>query len=180
MIDAWLAGCLGLIIALLGALLAARCFDRYECHEMPAWHGFVGLVVGIAGAVILILSICVMFGKGEEKTNVTITQVATPLVSVYSDQYIAGSGNSLDFVIVTNDVYRYYYEVDGGIRQGTVPADNTTIYYTDDAPYLAEVHKTVETHRELWIIKSSDWRWQYVYYELYVPEGSVATQFKFD
>ena len=83
------------------------------------------------------------------------------------------------FVIATNDIYRYYYETDDGIRQGTVPASNTIIYYTDEAPYLAIVTEKYHYYGERWFVYSESWT-ESMHYELHVPEGSVAVQFEFD
>ena len=153
-------------------------FEGFTKHRVAIGIAYAALsIAGLALCVISSIVLDELDSRGE--FNVTKIEETTPLVSVYSDQYISGGGSATRFVITTNDVYRYYYEMDGGIRQGTVSAGETTIYYTDEEPRLVKVSKHTEVHYKRWFLYADNGWWD-IYYELYVPEGSVATQFEFN
>ena len=87
------------------------------------------------------------------------------------------------FAISNNGVYRYYYrDKNGGIKQSYVDADNTTIYFTkgSEAPYLdcliSYEYKVHFRNKEAYEVKNNEKIW----YELYVPEGSIAEAYEFD
>ncbi len=172
--------------AFWGALIGLGVMLLFGFLGFCAWSVKCRIGVGITATLSIAgLTLCVISGivldeldsRGE--FNVTKIEETTPLVSVYSDQYISGGGGAARFVITTNDVYRYYYEIDGGIRQGAVSAGETTIYYANEEPRLVKVSKHTEVYYERWFLYADNGWWS-TYYELYVPEGSVATQFKFD
>lgn len=80
-------------------------------------------------------------------------------------------------------VYQYYYHLeDGGIKQGTIPADKTTIYFIkpEEKPHLDTI---VTTTYFLNYNNNPPTRCEETNettYKLYVPEGSVVNEYKFD
>lgn len=112
---------------------------------------------------------------------------STKLVAVNDGYQLEGKiTNKLfktTFAISNNGVYRYYYrDKNGGIKQSYVDADNTTIYFTkgSEAPYLdcliSYEYKVHFRNKEAYEVKNNEKIW----YELYVPEGSIAEAYEFD
>lgn len=79
--------------------------------------------------------------------------------------------------------YNYYYmSEDGGIKLGTIPAEDTTIYYieSDEEPYLETI---VTTKYEINNNNNPPTReklGETATYNLFIPEGSITNEYKFD
>ncbi len=116
------------------------------------------------------------------KMEVEDHTTTTPIISVSNSTSTDGSGNfnwgSGSFVIATGEVYRYYYETPEGIRQGTVPANDTVIKYTDEPPVLRHIY-FIAREVKTWLPNIVHVGEDIVtsYYELLIPEGSVVNQF---
>ena len=90
--------------------------------------------------------------------------------------YVQGS-------ISEKSVYKYYYQLeDGGIKQGTIPAESTTIYFVEPEKD-AYLETTVVT--QYYINKNNtpatrQNETSVVTYNLYVPEGSITNVYEFN
>lgn len=170
-------------------VIVASADTRTEAKKLRPYRvssailGLVGIVVGV---------VCLIYGcnvhGSHEKVSVEREIISsTELMAANDGQQFDGSVRSslfaTTFTISENGAYRYYYQIEnGGIKQGYVDADETTIYYTkeDETPHLDyltsytySVHiKNNEPHKE----KTNEKTW----YELYVPEGSVVEAYVFD
>lgn len=90
--------------------------------------------------------------------------------------YVQGS-------VSEKSVYKYYYELeDGGIKQGTIPADVTTIYFIESGE-KSHLDTIVTTTYYMNYNNNPPTRCNETCettYKLYVPEGSVVNEYKFD
>lgn len=141
------------------------------------------LATSILSVILLIMSIIVSATVAVDvKTESDQKIVTTPIISVSNSTSTGGEGSfalgSGSFVIATDEVYRYYYETSEGIKQGKVPASETVIKYTDEAPVLRKITDTTQTTERWWWF----YHWEHeptssTHYELLIPEGSVINQF---
>lgn len=88
------------------------------------------------------------------------------------------------FAISEDGVYKYYWQDEnGGIRRDSVDSDCTTIYYTKsgEQPHLDKITHVIHTFgtrnkRQYENIGYDNDVW----YELYIPEGSIADSYSLD
>lgn len=146
------------------------------------------LVLAIIGAVCFIVFFCVGIFHKNDSTRVENEVVSDVELVAASDAYQVsgrGAGGFLyhSMVISSDGVYRYYYRHENGaIQQGSVDAKDTYIYYTEDGetPHL-EKHQSyalVQRHINRQVVAEPTG--VTVWYDLYIPEGSILTDFAFD
>lgn len=141
--------------------------------------GFINtfLVCGIV-IIFMLLALDASIADKEVKEPTILTS-KTELICVSDtnkiEGNISGRGRHVYGSLTAGNSYQYYYQnEDGGIIQGSVPVNSTTIYYlksNEDKAYLETITKTryfayffgldVETRKE-------------ITYKLYVPEGSIS------
>lgn len=153
-------------------------------------EGDVCVPFGI-GIVVTVISF--IFTEGMYLNNFEKCEV--PDVSITSCTVICAKDNSsitgsmsggilyVHGSVSEESVYKYYYQIeDGGIKQGTIPVDSTTIYFVKpgEEAYLETIittkycmnnNNTPATR----CLESSE-----TTYKLYVPEGSVTNVYEFD
>ena len=144
--------------------------------------------IGIVVTVIAFIVIGIMYLNNLEECEVpdVSTKIST-VICAKDNSSIAGSiSGSILYVhgsVSEESVYKYYYQLeDGGIKQGTIPADSTTIYFveTGEEAFLETVITT-----EYWINNNNSpatrcLETSETTYKLYVPEGSVINAYEFD
>lgn len=90
--------------------------------------------------------------------------------------YVHGSSSG-------KSVYKYYYQQeDGGVKLGTISADDTTLYFLKDGekPHLETIVTTqyylnTNNNPPTRCFESSK-----ITYKLYIPEGSITNVYEFD
>lgn len=90
--------------------------------------------------------------------------------------YVQGSASE-------KSVCRYLYELkDGGIKQGSILADSTTIYFIKDGekPYLETIFTTTYDINENNEPATRCHKKSETTYRLYVLEGSILNVYEFD
>lgn len=152
------------------------------------WVFCVPFWIGIVITVISFIVTGIMYLNNIEKCkdpDVSIT--SSTVICAKDNSSITGNiSGSILYVhgsVSEESVYKYYYQLeDGGIKQGTIPADLTTIYFVKSGEegylesvvtteYLLNNNNTPAT-RFLEISRTT--------YKLYVPEGSVTNVYEFD
>ena len=123
--------------------------------------------------------------REDETPDITVTK--TSILCAKDNSVISGGMSGGIFYVQASvsekSEYHYYYQQeDGGIKLGTIPADDTTIYYVgeDEGAYL---ETTVETRYTLNYNNNPATIWDETSettYKLYVPEGSVTSVYEFD
>jgi hypothetical protein len=92
------------------------------------------------------------------------------------NQYVQGS-------LSEKSVYKYYYQLeDNGIKQGTIPAESTTIYFVksgEDA-YLETIVTTEYYLNKNYTPATRCMENSETTYKLYVPEGSITNVYEFN
>lgn len=154
---------------------------------MPFWGCIlVPVVAYLIAAVMYMTNI-----KECETPDVSITDC--PLICAKDSTSITGNMSGGGSVIIWHvqgsvsekSVYKYYYPLDdGGIKQGTIPAEDTIIYFIkeEERPHI---ETTVTTTYDLNYNNKPATRWEgtertKITYKLYVPEGSVTNEYEFD
>ena len=131
----------------------------------------------------------VVHHKSIEKVKSQEVKVTTQdLVAIKDNSSIDGNKNRSIFY-VTGSIkekaeYTYYYRLeDGGIKQGRINADSTTIYYVEDGkePYLEITETTpyTDVYKKGVYLRRDEGQTS-ITYKLYVPEGSVQNVYEFD
>lgn len=121
-------------------------------------------------------------------TDVRVETINTcPIICANDGSSVTGSiSGGIFYVrgsISEESVYIYYYQLeDGGFKQGSVPAEPTTIYYIKDGE-IPRV-ETVET-RQYYMDYNDDpptegYHVERTEYKIYVPEGSIVNAYQFD
>lgn len=144
--------------------------------------------IGIVITVIAFIVTGIMYLNNFEKCEVPdVSTTSSTVICAKDNSSVTGSiSGSILYVhgsVSKKSVYKYYYQLeDGGIKQGTIPADSTTIYFVKagEEAYLETVVTT-----EYWMnnnntpatrcLETSE-----TTYKLYVPEGSVTNVYEFN
>lgn len=118
-----------------------------------------------------------------EHTEEYVIKESYELVSANDSYSLNGTmyGNifHIHATLEENSMYRYYYKMkDGGIKQGNIPADQTTIYLvSDQVPHIEEVWVQ---YYSIYKNKKEFDNEEFYGYRLYVPNGSITDIFEFD
>lgn len=142
-------------------------------------------VSGIAALSMIVVGIVYFINiKKYEIPDVVVTK--TPIICAKDNSVISGSMSGGIFYVQASvsekSEYHYYYQQeDGGIKLGTIPADDTTIYYLDGKNAYLETTVTTTYYLDYNNNPASRWSEESVIkYKLYVPEGSVTNVYEFD
>lgn len=166
-------------------LFISVCLYILFCDE---WDACVPFWISIVITIIAFIVTRVMYLNNIEKCEVPDVSTTTCTVICAKDNSsIAGSiSGSIFYVqgsVSEKSVYKYYYQLeDGGIKQDTIPAESTTIYFVksgEDA-YLETI---VTTEYYLNNNNTPATRWNEsskTTYKLYVPEGSITNMYEFN
>lgn len=144
--------------------------------------------ISIVITVIAFIVTGIMYNNNLKKCEVPDVSITSSTVICAKDNSsITGSiSGSVLYVygsVSEESVYKYYYQLeDGGIKQGTIPADSTTIYFVKagEEAYLETIVTT-----EYYMNNNHSPATRYgetseTTYKLYVPEGSVTNVYEFD
>ena len=144
--------------------------------------------LGILVTVISFVITGVMYLNNTEECEVPDVSITTCTVICAKDNFSLTGSMSGGILYVHGSVsgesvYIYYYQTeDGGIKQGTIPVDSTTIYFTKpgEEAYLETIITT-----EYMINNNNTPATRFgesskTTYKLYVPEGSVTNVYEFD
>lgn len=166
-------------------LFISVCLYVLFCDE---WDACVPFWIGIVITVIAFIVAGVMYLNNIEKCEVPDVSTTTCTVMCAKDNSsvtgnISGGIFCVQGSVSEKSVYKYYYQLeDGGIKQGTIPAESTTIYFVksgEDA-YLETI---VTTEYYLNNNNTPATRWNEnskTTYKLYVPEGSITNVYEFN
>ena len=155
-----------------------------EWDETCVLFWIVLLISVISFCVILVMYLS-NIKEAEEKE---VTVASQNIVCVKDgDSVEGGVSGGIFFVygqVSGKSVYKYYYQIeDGGFRQGSIPADSTTIYYLEDGenPHLDTiVTKTVLINYNNNPPTDAGTKDSKTTYKIYVPKGSVTNVYEFD
>jgi len=163
--------CIGIVI--IGEVLIG--FRKKTIKIM----GRIYLVLGFVGLFfvffILIRGIC---SSPVEFKEPIISTGRLELICVSDTNVVKGSiegrGKRVYGILTAGNSYQYYYQKeDGGIIQGAVPANSTTIYYHEDEDNKAYL-ETITTTRYFKTIFENVITREEITYKLYIPEGSIS------
>lgn len=142
--------------------------------------GILGVVIidfiiddyGICPCIFVIFVIILFSHHNNSKTEECIT-TTYEIVCVNDSFSTVGSGSAFVMHIYEEAMYKYYYKLgteNEGIKLGSVPAEETTIYYTKDSeiPHIDIIEMVCDG-----IVIESE-------YKLYVPEGSISNEYILD
>lgn len=153
-----------------------------------AWKACVPCRIGIVATVISFIVTVEMYFHNFEKCEVPDVSITKYTVICAKDNssltgsmyggilYVHGS-------VSEESVYKYYYQIeDGGIKQGTIPVDSTTIYFvkTGEKAYLEKIITTEYLMNNNNTPATRCLENSKTTYKLYVPEGSVTNVYEFD
>lgn len=148
---------------------------------IPFWIGIVITVIAfiVAGG---------MYLNNIEKCEAPEVSTTTCTVICAKDNSsvtgtISGGIFYVQGSVSEKSVYKYYYQLeDGGVKQGTISAESTTIYFVEpgEDAYLETI---VTTEYYLNNNNTPATRWNEnstTTYKLYVPEGSITNVYEFN
>lgn len=131
-----------------------------------------------------ILSGDAIFGYGKD--TVTEEYTSSWTITAMQDNIETNGRVYLTGGYINSDLYyRYFYPTrDGGFKAGKIPANRTTIKYSD-GNYRIEKHDYKWKESESWIklftlLDADSFSYDDYYYVVYVPEGSIVQDFTFD
>ena len=185
----------GVLVGLTFAILAAVFFVAITDYDKKKHKIAKGVFATVCGATLLLsvtLFVITVMATDEVQTG------KNNLVAIQSDSRIEGSATgALTFLVADigeEDVYTFYYETsDGGYKKGTINSSNVTIHETDkEEPSIIEYKKGIkgiplssilnfkdETKSEVDYTK--DYGEEYdVWYEIFVPEGTIVRNFSLE
>lgn len=148
----------------------------------------VPFLIGEVVTVIAFVVAGIMYLNNIEECEVPhVSITSTKVICAKDNSSITGSVSGSVFYVqgsVSEEcVYKYYYQVeDGGIKQGTIPVDFTTIYFVEsgEEAYLETIVTTEyslnknNTPATIWHESSE------TTYKLYIPEGSITNVYEFN
>lgn len=145
------------------------------------------IIIGVEAVFITLLVCADMYDKNvEEYEEISSTKSCT---LIYANDTSSITGNihgTRRYVygsISEKPEYKYYYMLeDGSIKLGSIPADDTTIYYikSGEEPYLETIVTTryeVDNNKKPATCQEIG---KTTTYRLYIPEGSITNEYKFD
>lgn len=131
----------------------------------------------------------IVTSNSERQTKEETLQVteSKTLIAVNDSLQKEGKAGSVIFFTVfaisEKDIYRYYWQDEGGgIRSGSVESKDTVIYYTKEgeAPHLDKMEYAVRTTG----VRNNKQREKTIYidagFELHIPEGSITEAYSLD
>ena len=97
------------------------------------WIGLLFVVSVIA----FVVAFFIYHSNIKESDEKIVTVTSESIVCVKDGDSVEGEVSGGGFYVYgevsSKSVYKYYYTIeDGGIRQGSIPANSTTIYYLKD------------------------------------------------
>jgi len=121
-------------------------------------------------------------GAYENRPHDELISEETPLLSLQDGNTIEGA-----FFLGCGHIngvmkYSLYIRTDeGGIKMQQLPVDDTLIYEDEESnPYILEYNLwDVSPSGDILSKSSTDW-WEYPYYELHVPLGTVIQEYNLD
>ena len=155
--------------------------DEYDDSCAPFW---IGLVV----TFITFIVTGIMYLNNIEACEVPdVSTKRSTIICAKDNSSITGSTSgsilSVHGAISEESVYKYYYQLeDGGIKQGTIPAASTTIYFvaSGEEAYLETVITTKYCMNNNNSPATRCLETSEITYKLYVPEDSVTNVYVFD
>lgn len=139
----------------------------------PCIYFQAGLIVTIIITLIIFTS---NFSNIQETTTTTYNLINVK-VSNYNAKKLHSNFLGINGSVSNESVYKYYYQAeDGGIKQGLIPVDSTTIYIIkpDESAYLEKIELNYYLENDSFInykiryLDHSD-----ITYRLYIPEDYI-------
>lgn len=169
------------ILLFISISLLAWSITKADFWSLSYGIGIIITVIAYIIAAVLYLGNI----RKSETTDITVTK--TSILCAKDNSVISGGMSGGIFYVQASvsekSEYHYYYQQeDGGIKLGTIPADDTTIYYVgeDEGTYLETTVETTYTlnynNNPATILDETS----ETTYKLYVPEGSVTSVYEFD
>jgi len=137
-------------------------------------------VITVIAFILTIIPYCNNIKK-YEVPNVSTTR--NTVICVKNNSSISGSILHIHRLVSEESVYKYYYQLeDGGIKQGIIPEESTTIYFVEagEESYIETV-----TITEYWMNNNNSpaTLWLEIpktTYKLHIPEDSITNLYEFD
>lgn len=156
-----------------------------ECDSGKFCYPFgIGIVITV---IAFIVTGYIYYHNIEECEIPEVSTTTCNILCAKDNSTIIGNISGSIFYIQGNvsekSVYKYYYQIeDGGIKQGTIPANSTTIYFIkpSEAAYLETVVTTEYYINNNYTPATRDIKSSNTSYKLYVPEGSITNVYEFD
>lgn len=148
----------------------------------------VPFTISIVVTIIAFIITGIMYLNNIEECEVPdVSTTSRTVICAKDNSSITGSiSGSILYIhgsVSEESVYQYYYQLeDGGIKQGTIPAESTTIYFveTGEEPHLDTVVTTKYCKNNNNSPATRCLETSETTYKLYVPEGSVMNVYEFD
>ena len=81
----------------------------------------------------LYIHVTVYFNGFEKCESPDVAITSSTVICAKDNSSVTGSIIYVHGSVSEEDIYKYYYQSeDGGIKQGTIPVDSTTIYFVKD------------------------------------------------
>lgn len=130
----------------------------------------------------LYIPVTVYFNGFEKCESPDVAITSSTVICAKDNSSVTGSIIYVHGSVSEEDIYKYYYQSeDGGIKQGTIPVDSTTIYFVKDGKktYLETIVTT-----EYWLNNYSPstrfFEISETTYKLYIYEDSVMDVYEFN
>lgn len=151
----------------------------FKEEKEPCFHFWLGIVI----TIITFIVTGIMYLNNFEKCKVfDVSTTSSIVICVKDNSSITGIFHVFGSVS-EESVYKYYYQLeDGGIKQGTIPAESTTIYFVksgEDA-YLETIVTTEYSLNKNNTPATRCFETSKTTYKLYVPEGSITNMYEFN
>ena len=149
----------------------------------PWWWLLAAVLISVVAAILLFLNEDDFNGKTED----VVTQ--SEIVAINLSDEVVGSFESKTFVIVTSSkgeiseesYYKIFAKTEaGGYKMTKLPADQTIIYESGDNPHYEKITTFRQKDVKKWgkvVGTKLDDEAQKVTYKVYVPEGTVKTEY---
>ena len=180
---------ISLIIIFVIVFVAANIAEYYEYLDRKIYK--IASAVCIIGIVAEVFIVCMPTDTSNTPTE-EIQKWKNNLVAIRSGVRLEGSATGgLTFVVADigeEDVYTFFYETsDGGYKKGKINSSNVTIYETDEEePSIIKYKRiydelSLEDETKSEVDYTKDYGEEYdVWYEIFVPEGTIVRNFSLE
>lgn len=164
--------------------IAACVYVVFKEWDEECVESYIAIFIAV---VAFIITGIIYIGHMEKTNDPDVSTTSCDILCAKDGSIVTGSfSGSIIYVHGSSSeksVYKYYYQQeDGGIKLGSISADDTTIYILEDGkqPHIETVVTTwyylnYNNNPATRCMESSD-----ISYKLYVPEGSITNVYEFD
>ena len=149
-------------IFIISSILCIILFWHYSMDKFDYFCAIIcGLGLGFFCTIDLVfLSLCIIECADPEVYSTE--EIATYDISAINDNYIS------QYYEKDGPYYSFLYSTNNGLKMETIDADNATIVYTEEDPYIVANNIRFVNPILNFFYKPND-----IEYIIYIPEGSV-------